>query len=82
MQALCDALQQAARPLSTVQVAAGFQRVRPEKLEPLLATLSLVRQTRRLRELTWRSIPNELPRNGIALFATRRYPAYMPTGPP
>ena len=48
MQALRDALQQAARPLSSVQVAAGFRRVKPEKMETLLATLaalSLVRQT-------------------------------------
>jgi hypothetical protein len=48
MQMLRDALPQAARPLSSVQVAAGFRCVRPEKGEPLLATLaalSLVRQT-------------------------------------
>ena len=48
MQALRDALQQGVRPLSSVQVAAGFRRVKPEKVEPLLATLaalSLVRQT-------------------------------------
>jgi hypothetical protein len=48
MQVLRDALQQAARPLSSVQVAASFRRVKPEKVEPLLATLaalSLVRQT-------------------------------------
>ena len=48
MQALRDALQQAAQPLSATQVAAGFKRLKPEKVEPLLATLaalSLVRQT-------------------------------------
>jgi hypothetical protein len=48
MQALRVALPLAARPLSSVRAAAGFRRVRPEKGEPLLATLaalSLVRQT-------------------------------------
>ena len=48
MQALRDALQQAAQPLSAAQVAARFRRLKPEKVEPLLATLaalSLVRQT-------------------------------------
>jgi hypothetical protein len=48
MQALRDALQQAAQPLSAAQVAAGFKRLKPEKVEPLLATLAalaLVRQT-------------------------------------
>ena len=48
MQVLRDALQQAARPLSSVQVVVGFRRVKPEKVAPLLATLaalSLVRQT-------------------------------------
>ena len=48
MQALRDAVQQAAQPLSAAQVAARFRRVKPEKVEPLLATLaalSLVRQT-------------------------------------
>jgi hypothetical protein len=48
MQALRDALQQAGQPLSAAQVAASFRRLKPEKVEPLLATLaalSLVRQT-------------------------------------
>ena len=48
MQALRDTLQQAAQPLSAAQVAGRFRRVKPEKVEPLLATLaalSLVRQT-------------------------------------
>ncbi|MFD2718930.1 class I SAM-dependent DNA methyltransferase [Hymenobacter monticola] len=48
MQALRDALQQAAQPLSAAQVAAGFRRVKADKVEPLLATLaalSLVRHT-------------------------------------
>jgi hypothetical protein len=48
MQALRDALQQAAQPLSAAQVAARFKRLKPEKVEPLLATLaalSLIRLT-------------------------------------
>ena len=48
MQALREALQQAAQPRSAAQVAAGFKRLKPEKVEPLLATLaalSPVRQT-------------------------------------
>ncbi|MCC3156833.1 hypothetical protein LJ737_06275 [Hymenobacter sp. 15J16-1T3B] len=48
MQALRDALQQAAQPLSAAQVAARFKRLKPEKVQPLLdtlATLSLIRQT-------------------------------------
>ncbi|GAB3835794.1 class I SAM-dependent DNA methyltransferase [Hymenobacter jeollabukensis] len=48
MQALRDALQQAAQPLTAAQVAARFKRVKPEKVEPLLATLaalSLIRRT-------------------------------------
>ncbi|MBC6699129.1 class I SAM-dependent DNA methyltransferase [Hymenobacter sp. BT190] len=48
MQALRDALQQAAQPLTATQVAAGFKRLKPEKVEPLLATLaalSLIRLT-------------------------------------
>ena len=39
MQALRDALQQAGQPLSTAQVAARFHRLKPEKVEPLLAIL-------------------------------------------
>jgi hypothetical protein len=38
MQALRDALQPAARPLSAAQAATCFRRVRPGKGEPLLAT--------------------------------------------
>ncbi|GAA4383219.1 class I SAM-dependent DNA methyltransferase [Hymenobacter koreensis] len=48
MQALRDALQQAAQPQTAAQVAARFKRLKPEKVEPLLATLAalaLVRQT-------------------------------------
>lgn len=48
MQALRDALQQAGQPLSATQVAARFKRLKPEKVEPLLATLAalaLIRQT-------------------------------------
>ncbi len=48
MQALRDALQQATQPLNAAQVAAGFKRLKADKVEPLLATLaalSLVRQT-------------------------------------
>jgi hypothetical protein len=48
MQALRDTLQQAAEPLSPAQVAARFKRLKPEKVQPLLATLAalaLVRQT-------------------------------------
>ncbi len=48
MQALRDALQQATQPQTAAQVAAGFKRLKAEKVEPLLATLaalSLVRQT-------------------------------------
>ncbi|WP_083322225.1 class I SAM-dependent DNA methyltransferase [Hymenobacter lapidarius] len=48
MQALRDALQQAAQPQTAAQVAAGFKRLKADKVEPLLATLaalSLVRQT-------------------------------------
>ncbi|KAA9327621.1 hypothetical protein F0P96_16725 [Hymenobacter busanensis] len=48
MQALRDALQQAAQPLTAAQVAAKFKRLKPEKVEPLLATLaalSLIRHT-------------------------------------
>ena len=48
MQAVRDAVQQAGVPMSTKQVAAIFQRTRPEKVQPLLdtlAALALVRQT-------------------------------------
>ncbi|WP_082017036.1 class I SAM-dependent DNA methyltransferase [Hymenobacter sp. DG25B] len=48
MQALRDALQQAAQPLSAAQVATRFKRLKPEKAQPLLDTLvalSLIRQT-------------------------------------
>jgi hypothetical protein len=48
MQALRDALQQAAQPQTAAQVAAGFKRLKADKVEPLLATLAalnLVRQT-------------------------------------
>jgi hypothetical protein len=48
MQAVRDAVQQAAQPLSAAQVAARFRRTRPEKVQPLLATLtalSLLRYT-------------------------------------
>ena len=48
MQAVRDAVQQAGIPLSAKQVAACFQRTRPEKVQPLLdtlATLALVRRT-------------------------------------
>ncbi|MBD2723143.1 class I SAM-dependent DNA methyltransferase [Hymenobacter armeniacus] len=48
MQALRDALQQAAQPQTAAQVAARFRRLKADKVEPLLATLaalSLVRQT-------------------------------------
>ncbi len=48
MQALRDALQQAAQPLTAAQVATCFRRLKPEKVEPLLQTLtalSLLRQT-------------------------------------
>ena len=48
MQAVRDAVQQAGVPLSTKQVAAFFQKTRPEKIQPLLdtlAALALLRQT-------------------------------------
>ncbi|MFD2569968.1 class I SAM-dependent DNA methyltransferase [Spirosoma soli] len=48
MQAVRDAVQQAGVPLSAKQVAAFFQRTKPEKVQPLLdtlAALALVRQT-------------------------------------
>ncbi|MDO7849938.1 hypothetical protein Q5H92_26500 [Hymenobacter sp. M29] len=48
MQALRDALQQAAQPLTAAQVATRFKRLKPDKAEPLLQTLaalSLLRQT-------------------------------------
>ena len=48
MQAVRDAVQQAGVPITTKQVAAFFQRIRPEKVQPLLdtlAALALVRQT-------------------------------------
>ena len=48
MQALRDALQQAAQPLTAAQVAAGFKRVKTNKVEPLLqilGALSLLRNT-------------------------------------
>jgi hypothetical protein len=48
MQALRDAVAQAAQSVTAAQVAAQFRRVKAEKVEPLLATLvalSLVRQT-------------------------------------
>ncbi len=48
MQAIRDAVQQAGVPISTKQVAAYFQKTRPEKVQPLLdtlATLALIRQT-------------------------------------
>ena len=48
MQALRDALQQATQPQTAAQVAAGFKRLKADKVEPLLATLAalnLVRQT-------------------------------------
>ncbi|MBF9221468.1 hypothetical protein [Hymenobacter ruricola] len=48
MQALRDAVAQAGQPITATQVAAGFKRLKPEKVESLLATLvalSLVRQT-------------------------------------
>ncbi|UOQ71421.1 hypothetical protein [Hymenobacter cellulosilyticus] len=40
MQTLRDALQQAAQPQTAAQVAARFKRLKPEKVEPLLATLA------------------------------------------
>ncbi|RIV27378.1 class I SAM-dependent DNA methyltransferase [Fibrisoma montanum] len=48
MQAVRDTVQQAGVPLTAKQVAAFFQRTKPEKVQPLLdtlATLALVRQT-------------------------------------
>ncbi|GAA3995998.1 hypothetical protein GCM10022408_03210 [Hymenobacter fastidiosus] len=48
MQAVRDAVQQAGQAVSTAQVAARFRRTRPEKVQPLLDTLtalSLLRQT-------------------------------------
>ncbi|WP_157547570.1 class I SAM-dependent DNA methyltransferase [Hymenobacter sp. DG25A] len=48
MQALRDALQQAAQPQTAAQVAARFKRLKPEKAQPLLETLaalSLIRHT-------------------------------------
>lgn len=48
MQALRDTLQQAVQPLSAAQVAAGFRRVKADKIASLLQTLaalSLLRQT-------------------------------------
>jgi hypothetical protein len=48
MQAVRDTVQQAGVPLNTKQVAAFFQRTRPEKVQPLLdtlAALALLRQT-------------------------------------
>lgn len=48
MQAVRDTVQQAGVPLSTKQVAAFFQKTRPEKVQPLLdtlAALALLRQT-------------------------------------
>ncbi|WP_338868469.1 DNA methyltransferase [Spirosoma sp. SC4-14] len=48
MQAVRDVVQQAGVPLNAKQVAALFQRTKPEKVQPLLdtlATLALIRQT-------------------------------------
>ncbi len=48
MQAVRDTVQQAGVSLSTKQVAVFFQRIRPEKIQPLLdtlTTLALLRQT-------------------------------------
>ena len=48
MQAIRDAVQQAGQGLSAAQVAARFRRTKPEKVQPLLDTLtalSLLRQT-------------------------------------
>ena len=48
MQVLRDVLQQANEPLSATQVAARFKRLKPEKVEPLLATLCALSLLRRL----------------------------------
>jgi len=48
MQAVRDAVQQAGQPLAAAQVAARFRRTKPEKVQPLLDTLtalSLLRRT-------------------------------------
>ena len=53
MQALRDALQQAVQPLTVAQVAAGFRRVRADKIEPLLHSWwSCLYSVRRLRAPT------------------------------
>ena len=45
MQAVRDSVQQAGVPLSAKQVAAFFKKTQPAKVQPLLDTLALVRQT-------------------------------------
>jgi hypothetical protein len=53
MQAIRDAVQQAEQPLLAAQVAAHFNRVKPEKVEPLLATLTALNLLRRTEAGTY-----------------------------
>ncbi|SNC66046.1 Type II restriction/modification system, DNA methylase subunit YeeA [Hymenobacter gelipurpurascens] len=53
MQALRDVVQQAAQPVSAAQVAARFRHLKPEKVQPLLDTLTALSLLRRTEEATY-----------------------------
>ncbi|SMC00581.1 RNA-binding region RNP-1, partial [Hymenobacter roseosalivarius DSM 11622] len=53
MQAIRDAVQQSLTPLTAAQVAARFRRTRPEKVQPLLDTLTALSLLRHTEEGTY-----------------------------
>ncbi len=53
MQAVRDAVQQSAQPLTAAQVAARFRRTKPEKVQPLLDTLTALSLLRSTEEGTY-----------------------------
>ncbi|MBC6607594.1 class I SAM-dependent DNA methyltransferase [Hymenobacter sp. BT188] len=53
MQAVRDAVQQSPQPLTAAQVAARFRRTRPEKVQPLLDTLTALSLLRPTEEGTY-----------------------------
>jgi len=55
MQAVREAVQQAGQPLTPAQVAARFQRIKPQKVQPLLDTLAALSLLRLTEEGTYAS---------------------------
>ncbi|WP_165963605.1 methyltransferase family protein [Hymenobacter radiodurans] len=53
MQAVRDAVQQSPNPLTAAQVAARFRRTKPEKVQPLLDTLTALSLLRPTEEGTY-----------------------------